>query len=278
MRIIEVKCISGLVLSKLPGLSYCLNPYIGCEHACKYCYVPSMLRDEEVALNWGQIIKPKVNLLEVLTKEVKKRRRGIVGISTSTDPYQPIEKKYNLTRGSIEVLKNEGFHISIQTKSSLILRDLDMMDPKLFDVGVTITSLNQELTEKLEPKASKPDERIQILEECSSKKIPTWIFYGPIIPEVNDDYETIIKIIKLAKKTKSKIIYDKLNLKKLVLKSLKPFFEQWNPTLIERIPVLINSQFIWNRIFAKIEYLCPKFNVKVESAFPEKIKLTHYFS
>ena len=277
MRIIEAECISGLVLSKLPGLNYCLNPYIGCEHACRYCYVPSMLRDKEVALNWGQIVKPKINLLEVLTKEAKKRRRGIVGISTSTDPYQPLEKKYNLTRRSLEILKNEGFPISIQTKSSLVLRDLDVIHPKLFDVGVTITSLNQELAEKLEPKASKPDDRTQILEECFSKKIPTWIFYGPIIPKVNDDYETIIKIVKLAEKTKSKIIYDKLNLKKLVLKSLKPFLEQWNPTLVEKLPTLINSQLKWNKTFAEIESLCLKFNVQVEPAFPEKIKLTNYF-
>ncbi|MBS7655567.1 radical SAM protein [Candidatus Bathyarchaeota archaeon] len=277
MKIIEVECSSGLVLSKLPGLNYCLNPYIGCEHGCKYCYVPSMLRDEEVALNWGQIIKPKINLLEVLTKEVKKRRKGTVGISTSTDPYQPLEKKYNLTRRSLEVLKNEGFPISIQTKSSLILRDLDVIYSNLFDVGVTITTLNQELAEKLEPKSSKPDERAQILEECSSKKIQTWLFYGPIIPEVNDDYETIIKIVKLAEKTKSKIIYDKLNLKKLVLKSLKPFLEQWNPTLVEKLPALIKSQLRWSKIFAKIESLCFEFNVQVEPAFPEKIKLTHYF-
>ncbi|MBS7658457.1 MAG: radical SAM protein [Candidatus Bathyarchaeia archaeon] len=276
MKIIEVKCVSGLVLSKLPGLRYCLNPYLGCEHACKYCYVPSMLNNEE-ALNWGKIIKPKINLPEVLTKEVKRKQKGVVGVSTSTDPYQPLEKKYNLTRKSLEILKKEGFPISIQTKSDLILRDLDLISPNLFDVGVTITTLNQELAEKLEPKASKPDARVQILEECSLRKIQTWLFYGPIIPEINDDYETIISIIKLAKKTKSKIIYDRLNPKNLVLESLKPFLECWNPILFERFLTLVNSEIKWNEIFTKIESLCYKFNVQVEPAFPKKIKLTQYF-
>jgi len=277
LKIIEVKCFSGLVLSKLPGLRYCLNPYIGCEHACKYCYVSSILKDKEVALNLGEIIKPKINLLEVLIKEVKKKKKGVVGVSTSTDPYQPLEKKYNLTRKSLEILKNEGFPISIQTKSNLILRDLDLISSNLFDIGVTVTTLNQELAEKLEPKASKPDARAQILEECASRKIQTWLFYGPIIPEVNDDYETIVKIVKLAKKTGSKIIYDKLNLKKFVLKSLKSFLEDWDSTLIEKIPILVNLQSKWNETFEKIESLCTKFNVQVESAFPRKIKLTQYF-
>jgi len=277
LKVIEVECSSGLVLSKLPGLRYCLNPYIGCEHSCKYCYVPSLLKDIEVALNWGQIIKPKINLPEVLIKEVKKKRLGVVGVSTATDPYQPLEEKYMLTRRSLEVLKSNSFPISIQTKSSLILRDIDLISSSLFDVGVTITTLNQDLAEKLEPKASKPDARTQILEEFSLRKIQTWIFYGPIIPEVNDDYETIMKIVKLAKKTKSKIIYDKLNVKKHVLKSLKPFLEYWNIKLIESIPALVNSKTRWRETIVKIESLCSKFNVQVEPAFSKEVKLTQYF-
>ena len=96
MKINEVKCKSALSLSALPGLNYSLNPYRGCQHNCAYCYVPNVLRIKRT--EWGNFVDVKINIPLVLSKELKIKKSGVVGISTVTDPYQPVEKKYMLTR------------------------------------------------------------------------------------------------------------------------------------------------------------------------------------
>lgn len=237
-------CKTALSKSRLPGLDYTFNPYIGCHHGCLYCYVPDVLK---LDLEWGKEVYVKKNVLNILRKEVLIKKRGIVGVSTATDPYQPIEKKLEITRRAIEILKNAGFYVSIQTKSSLVLRDLDLMNEK-FDVGLTITSMNEEFREKFEPNAPSINERISALEEISSKGIKTWIFYGPVIPEFNDSEEEMKGIVVLAAKTNSKIIYDKLNVKPKVMKRMQ------------------NLKFK-SVDFKKLELICKKFNVKCEPAF-----------
>ncbi|MDH5806792.1 MAG: radical SAM protein [Candidatus Methanomethylicaceae archaeon] len=240
-------CKTALSKSRLPGLDYTFNPYIGCYHGCLYCYVPDVLK---LNLEWGKEVYVKKNVLNILRKEVLIKKRGIVGISTATDPYQSIEKDLEITRRAIEILKNSGFYISIQTKSSLVLRDLDLMNEK-FDVGFTITSINEEFRKKFEPNAPSINERISALEEISSKGIKTWIFYGPVIPGFNDSEEDMKNIVILAAKTNSKIIYDKLNIKPKVMKRMQ------------------NLNFK-NVDFKKLELLCKKFNVKCEPAFKVK--------
>jgi len=159
--------------------------------------------------------------------------------------------------------------ISIQTKSTLILRDLDLINPEKFDVGVTLTTMDENLAKKLEPKASKPDARVQVLEEVTNKKIETWIFLGPIIPFINDDQENIKKIIKVAEKNKSKILYDKLNLKKWVLDSLKQFLEKEKPGLTELLPKILHPHSTyWLEKSKNIETMCKKAGVECKPAFP----------
>lgn len=270
MEIMEIKCASALVPSRLPELRYCLNPYVGCEHGCKYCYVPSVLRDEDLALKWGRLVKVKTNLLEVLEAELETRGVGSVGVGTATDPYQPVEARLELTRRSLKLLSLKSFPASIQTKSDLILRDADLVASGPFDVGVTITTLDEELARKLEPGAPSPEARAQILKELSSRGVETWLFYGPVIPGVNDDEATMAGLVKLAKETKSKLIYDKLNLKRFVLRSLRPFLEEWDPKLLRSVPALASPNSPnWKKIFLKLESLCAKLGVQAEPAFPE---------
>ena len=122
MGIKEVKCKTALSKSNLPGLDYSLNPYRGCMHNCAYCYVPNVLRINRE--EWGKFVEVKINIQNVLSKEVKTKKQGIVGISTVTDPYQPIEKRNKITRFCLEQLLKYDFPISIQTKSSLVLKDI----------------------------------------------------------------------------------------------------------------------------------------------------------
>ncbi len=263
-----INCKTALSPSKLPGLRYSLNPYLGCEHGCRYCYSPSTLRDEWMGLNWGRFVRIKQNIVEVLAREVKRKPKGTVGVSTVCDPYQPLEAKLELTRKCIELLSRRGFPVSIQTKSSLVLRDVDLIVPEKFDVGVTITTMDRKLAGKFEPRASLPDARAQVLEEFSSRGVETWLFLGPIIPEINDSENGLRQVIEVAHRTRSKLVYDRFNMKRWVLNRLAPVLEEERPRLVERLPDLIREQSeSWRRTCSMVESICRELGVRCEPAF-----------
>ena len=146
----EILVKTALSHSKLPGLDYALNPYRGCQHACVYCYAPSVIHWGQG--KWGDLVEVKVNLPRILSKELRVKKKGIVGLGTVTDPYQPAEKKYEITRRCLELLLMHDFPVCIQTKSSLVLRDIDLL--KKFtnlEVGITLTTNDDNVREKLEP-------------------------------------------------------------------------------------------------------------------------------
>ncbi len=154
---IEIKVKTALSKSGLKELDYALNPYLGCRFSCVYCYA-RYFSPTEVKERWGEVVVVKSNLLEVLRREVAIKRKGVVGVSTITDPYQPIESERKLTRGSLKILLESGFRVSIQTKSPLVLRDLDLLlsHKEKVDVGLTITTANRDLSKTLEPLAPLP--------------------------------------------------------------------------------------------------------------------------
>jgi hypothetical protein len=123
----RIRVKTALSKSGLYDLDYAYNPYVGCFHGCVYCYARAYVRDEEVSRNWGTVVYIKENILEVLREEVKRKPRGVVGVSTLTDPYQPIEAGEGLTRRGIQVLLQGNFKVSIQTKSPLVTRDIDIL-------------------------------------------------------------------------------------------------------------------------------------------------------
>ena len=264
----NMNCKTALSPSKLPGLRYSLNPYLGCEHGCVYCYSPSTLRDQWMGLNWGKFVRAKQNIVEVLAREVKRKPKGTVGVSTVCDPYQPLEAKLELTRKCIELLSTHGFPVSIQTKSSLVLRDVDLIVPEKFDVGVTITTMDRGLASKIEPRASLPEARAQTLEEFSSRGIETWIFLGPIIPALNDGEDSLRQVIEVAHRTRSRLIYDRLNLKRWVLNRLTPVLKEESPELAGRLPDLIRGQSeSLRKVCSNVESICRELGVGCEPAF-----------
>lgn len=265
----DMFCRTALSPSRLPGLRYSLNPYFGCEHGCLYCYARSVFHDEEVARTWGTFVKAKRNIAEVLAKELRRKDKGTIGLSTVTDPYQPIESRLQLTRACLQIAKNSGFKVSIQTKSSQVLRDTDLISGPAFEVGVTITTMNPALSREIEPRASPPDERQQILERYHERKVETWIFLGPIIPGVNDQIENIEQIIRIAKVTDSRLLFDKLNLRPHVLQSLSPFLIKEASNSLENLPILLSGESdYWDRTSAKVRSLCQNMGVRCEPAFP----------
>lgn len=176
----EIKC-STLVhsLNYRSYTGYTANLYRGCSHACVYCYAPSLTHDER---GWGSYVDVKANAPEVLERELGGLRRDEVFLSSASDPYQPLEARYRLTRRSLEVLLRHEFPVSILTRSPLVLRDLDLL--RRFDwvkVGMSITSVP---TPQYEPGVPPLERRIDTLRELSSAGITTWVSLAPVIPGI----------------------------------------------------------------------------------------------
>lgn len=211
MIVKEISVKRALSRSGLRELDYSLNPYHGCSFSCVYCYAKVFTREKEASENWGEVVFVKKNIVEVLSREVKEFKKGLVGVSTITDPYQGVEAIYKITRESLKKLLQYGFRVSIQTKSPLILRDLDLLERfrGKVDVGITITTLDVKTSKYLEPRAPLPKARVNALRKLSERGIKTWIFLGPLIYSVNDSgFEEVIKV---ARETNSEVIYDKFN-------------------------------------------------------------------
>lgn len=184
MKVREVSCTAALSPTRLPGLDYALNPYRGCSIGCVYCYSPSVLREERP---WGRFVDVKRNIPAVLAKELKRTKSGMVGLGTVTDGYQPIEMRYRLTRHCLEQLARFDFPVSIQTKSSLVLKDLEILRRmRDVEVGLTITTMDDRLRRVFEPFSSPSERRIEALRVLNAAGIRTWAFVGPILPGATD--------------------------------------------------------------------------------------------
>jgi DNA repair photolyase len=181
MEVKQIQCKTALSSSSLPGLSYSLNPYRGCQHHCVYCYAPNVLRINQD--QWDTTIEVKTNIPIVLGKEIKTKKRGVVGISTVTDPYQPLEQKYLLTRYCLEQLLKVDFPIHIQTKSTLVTRDIDLISRfSESQVMMSIATVHDEQRKLLEPYSSPIQERLQTLRTYADAGVKTSVFFGPLYP------------------------------------------------------------------------------------------------
>ena len=179
----EVKVKSILSKSGIPGADYCINPYVGCSHGCRYCYATFMKRYTGHTEAWGSFVDVKMNGPEVLHRQIKKATKGHVFISSVTDPYQPMENKYQLTRQCLEILLPYQFSVDILTKSPLVLRDTDLLKEfKEIEVGITITTDDEEMKRIFEPYAPSIKARIQALRALYKSGIKNYVFIGPLLP------------------------------------------------------------------------------------------------
>lgn len=255
----EVYVKQALSRSGLPEYDYSLNPYVGCMHGCIYCYAMDFTRGEP-ALRWGEVVYVKVNLISVLGREVRRLRPGIVGVSTITDPYQPIESKYKLTRRAVELLLRSGFRVSIQTKSALVVRDIDILTRYVdsVDVGFTITTM-REGYRLIEPRAAHPAARAATLRRLSRLGIRTWIFLGPIIPGVNDKRADYEPVIRLAAETGSEVTIDRFRPRPMAASLMRTRLGE----------VALPSRDWWMSIVRDVKLLCGEYGVRCITADEE---------
>ena len=206
----EIKAKS--ILNRSAIGDYCINPYVGCQHACIYCYADYYTRLMGYRGEWGSYVHAKVNAPDLLLKEIKKKKKGVVYLSSLTDPYQPAEIDYRLTRRILEILMSYKWPVIIQTKSSFIMRDVDLI--KGFDradVGFTIITLDEDIRRRFEPFSSPVSARINALERLKGEKVRTFVFIGPILP--GTDFKELRDLVMTVKDYADLIYFDKLNLK-----------------------------------------------------------------
>ncbi len=171
-----------------------INPYRGCEHGCVYCYArPShAYLGLSPGLDFETRLFAKPDAPALLDAELRKPgyRCRVMALGTNTDPYQPIEREYRITRGLLEVLSRHNHPVAIVTKSYLVVRDLDiladMASRRLARVYISVTSLSRDLCRTLEPRAATPPRRLAAIRALSGAGIPTGVMVAPIIPALND--------------------------------------------------------------------------------------------
>ncbi|MBI4681666.1 MAG: radical SAM protein [Nitrospirae bacterium] len=179
----EIQVRSVLTKSGIPGMKYCVNPYVGCSHACHYCYATFMKRFTGHIEPWGSFVDVKINAPDVLRRQLKRAERGTVMVSSVTDAYQAVEARYELTRKCLEVLSLYKFPVSILTKSPLVVRDMDIISKMdEVEVGLTITTDDDRTRKIFEPSAPPVAARIDALKKLHKAGINTYVFIGPLLP------------------------------------------------------------------------------------------------
>lgn len=183
VKIIKVNAKEIYTKTKIPGLDYVINHYVGCIYGCAYCCAKFMCKwNAKEYGDWGEWVKVKINAPELVKKFVD----GRIGMCSVSDPYQPIERELELTR---KILKNldKRTNLSILTKSDLVLRDIDILKKfKDLEVGMTINTFNGNVKELFEPKTPSNNSRLDALKILHENKIKTYGFISPVIPELID--------------------------------------------------------------------------------------------
>lgn len=198
MEVRYVECAVAAPPSKLPGLDRAINPYRGCVHACAYCYAQDVTRFE-TGRPWGEVIEAKVNIARRLKRELSRGSKGVYGLGTVTDPYQPLERKLELTRSCLALLRRFDAKASILTKSDLILRDIDLMRgwPGL-EVGMSIACADDVMAAKVEPYASPPSKRLESLARLSEAGVDVYLMAAPVIPGLSDSQASLERLVEAA--------------------------------------------------------------------------------
>ena len=263
MQVKKTKC-KSLMSKSGGGYDYTINPYKGCSHGCAYCYAPFFLRETR---EWGSFVDVKTNAAEVLEKEMLKNPKGSILISIVTDPYQAAEREYNNTRKILEKL-NKNYKISILTKSDLVLRDIDLFRRLGCEVGMTITTLDENNARNFEPNATPPMKRLDVLSYLKVSGLKTYIFFGPLLPFISDiDLERTVS--RLAAARPNKIMVDRLNIKGTNhWKSMKAFLDKNYPGMSDKWEDVLHTQ---NDYYDKLKQtligLFNKYGVKYEFCY-----------
>src|SRR5438128_414642 len=221
--------------------TWTINPYRGCEFACKYCYARYTHEFMEMrdGIEFEQKIYAKQHAADLLRQEIRKIKLGEeVAIGTATDPYQPIERKLEITRAILqEFARHAGFELGIVTKSALIARDIDMLkeisQQNQLTVNFTVTTTDVELARLLEPRAPRPDLRLESLRKLRDAGIKAGVICAPVLPEITDSPKQLEAVVRAAAAAGATHVYaNPLFLKPCSAAVFMPFLKESFPQLV----------------------------------------------
>src|ERR1051326_7304314 len=222
--------------------TWTINPYRGCEFACKYCY--ARYTHEFMELHDGTEFEQKIfvkqHAADLLRQELRQVKPGEdIALGTATDPYQPAEKRFEVTRAILEeISRHQGLELGIVTKSNLILRDVDILQQvskhnQLF-VNITVTTVDTELARILEPRAPRPDLRLEAVRKLNEAGVAAGVICAPVLPGITDAPKDLEKLVEAAAHSGAKYIFaNPLFLKPCSAAVFMPFLEKQFPHLAE---------------------------------------------
>jgi DNA repair photolyase len=244
VRYVESRCKSALnSVRGMPFFDWSLNPYVGCEHACRYCFAREFFArvGKDPARGFDRVIEARSNIASVLAHELRRPHAGTIAIGTATDPYQPAEGRFRLTRACLEVIAAQPIPpaISIITKGTLIVRDAALLGAiarrgevrVLFSIG----SIDRSVAKALEPAAPPPISRLRALRALRDAGVKACVICAPIVPGFGDSEESIEAVARAARDAGAYAFHHRiLKLDPSVRPMMLEFLREQFPALAER--------------------------------------------
>lgn len=263
MKIQTVNVKNLIVKSNLPASDYVINPYVGCTHQCKYCYASFMKRFTKHTEKWGDFVDIKQCPQMKIPKKISQKT---VLISSVTDPYQPLEKKYAVTRQILQQLIGTSAKIEILTKSQLVIRDIDLLK-KIPDirVGISMNTLQETFRREMEPRASSISQRIDTLKRLHNVGIPTYLFISPVFPGITNLEELVESVSKYVEE----ICFENLNLRGSQKETILSYIKERYPSLLplyQDLYVRCQTDY-WNKMEQQILTFADQYPIKFTNYF-----------
>lgn len=253
MEFIEAKTILSRVKGSESwyGIDYNMNLYKGCSHGCIYCDS----RSDCYQIKNFNIVRGKLNAISTLERELSRKEKGVIGMGSMSDPYNPQEKKYEMTRDALKLIQKYNYGVSIDTKSDLVLRDIDCLKEiskkNNAIVKFTITTASDELSKKIEPHVCPSSKRFAAVKKLSDNGIFVGIMINPVLPFITDSAENIRSLVRLAHENGAKFIHTYMSMT-LRDNQREYYYSKINPEIKKRY---IETY--------KESYLCYPLNVKM---------------
>ena len=254
---------SIITKSNIPSIDYVINPYTGCQHGCIYCYAEFMIRfTNHKGDKWGQFLDIKTFDLNKIKPQRYDGRKIL--LSSVTDPYIPLEKKYQNTRRILERLVGTEAEISILTKSKLVVRDIDLFKKfKKIRVGISISTLNENFARIIERAASKPIDRLDVIRQISEEGIKTYTFISPFFPKITNFKAIIEKTIEYS----DRYSFENLNFRPHNIPRIMKVIKEYHPNLLQKYKEIQKDRSYWDILEGEIEDYCEKMKLNYSIEF-----------
>jgi DNA repair photolyase len=268
IKINEVQTRNPITKSNLPDADYVINPYTGCLHSCIYCYARFMKRFTGHDEPWGSFVDVKLNAADAVPRKGEKYKNKSIFMSSVTDPYLELEKKYELTRRILKRIAEFEPDLGVQTKSALITRDIDILKGfKKCSVGMTITTLDDAVRAAIEPHASPVDDRLSALKKLKQNGLSTYVFIGPVLPFITGWKE----IIERTKDFTDFYCFENLNMYGTIKKDVCAWLQRYHRNrLASYMSILRDPAVFWETVKQEMEEYCAARGINYKLYFDHK--------